>query len=259
MPGGLTTLFVRGLQNIEGTRVVESYPAGPELAGIRVNIYGRTAPVLLVSQLAGYQQINVQVSWVADVSVRPMIEVKQGGESAVVQEVPPGVFDAIYTDESGYAVAFHASDWSRISATSPARKGEWILFFASNLGKIDQAIEDGALSPETGMPLAFLNTNRDRLDYGLVNANSEGRNSYNPGGLLSCSESLAACGPPTLATGLLGLFFFRVYVYSTYAIPDTDRYGLILQRRLCSSDRFPCPDRQVISSRVALLHVAEPE
>ena len=44
VPGGLTSLFVRGLQNIEGTLVVEKYPAAPELAGVRVNIYGRPAP-----------------------------------------------------------------------------------------------------------------------------------------------------------------------------------------------------------------------
>ena len=44
--GGLTTLFVRGLK-VHGSVVKPaSYPAPAELGGVRVNIYGRPAPIL---------------------------------------------------------------------------------------------------------------------------------------------------------------------------------------------------------------------
>ena len=256
VPGGLTTLFVRGLQNIEGTTVVESYPAGTELAGVQVNIYGRSASVLLVSQLDGYQQINVQVSWIADVSVRPMIELRQGEEVTIVEDVPPGIFDAIYTDESGHAVAFHAADWSRITATNPARQGESILFFASNFGKLDRPMEDGSLAPEANTPSASVDSFSDTLGVRLVNPNLVGPEYYWVGTALC--DGFLLCRPP-LAAGLLGVFFLQVYLDRIDTSANPIPRALIIERRLCSSNRFPCPDLRVRTSQVALLHVAEPE
>ena len=186
-----------------------------------------------------------------------MIELSQREELAIVQEVPAGAFDAIYRDESGYAVAFHASDWSRITAASPAKEGEWILFFASNLGRLDRPLEDGALAPENNTPLASMDLSRDRLLVRLVDANLAGGTQYSDGGLVSCGAS-TVCQQP-LAAGLLGVFFIQVYVNWIYGRPGTIQHGLVIERRVCSSDRFPCPDLRVMSSRTALLHVAEPE
>ena len=111
VPGGLTTLFVKGLRGIDGTSVVTQYPAGPELvARVTVKIYGLPAPMLLVSQLDGYQQINVQVSWKADVTAKPAVEVRQGDTVAVVDAVPEGAFDALFAADDGSALAIKSSD-----------------------------------------------------------------------------------------------------------------------------------------------------
>ena len=141
MPGGLTTLFVKGLRGIEGTSVVTQYPAGPELvAGVTVKIYGLPVPVLLVSQLDGYHQINVQVSWKADVTVKPAVEVRQGGEVAVVDAVPEGAFDALYAGDDESALAIKSSDWSRVTADNPLRSGESFLLFGANMGPVTPAM-----------------------------------------------------------------------------------------------------------------------
>ena len=87
--GGLTTLFVRGL-TFDGASVKPENPPAFQLAGVRVNIYGRPAAILSMQNFEDCQAINVQVSWSADDSVKPAVEVMQDGRKAVVETVSLG-------------------------------------------------------------------------------------------------------------------------------------------------------------------------
>ena len=250
VPGGLTTLFVKGLRGIEGTSVVKEYPAGPELvAGVTVKIYGLAAPVLLVSQLDGYQQINVQVSWKADVTVKPAVEVRQGGEVAVVDAVPEGAFDALYAGDDESALAIKSSDWSRVTADNPIRRGEYFLLFGANMGPVTPAIGDGELTPDLDPPLVV--TSGFNYYYASVSV-------FGPPPERRLIRQSASTTCPQgcywrLASGLLGVFVMELKL--DYAYPPDYTYEVRAGFIKCPVFSFPCRQSVSRTSKALALHV----
>jgi uncharacterized protein (TIGR03437 family) len=158
-PGSLATIFCTGLQNISDLVVAPDYPYPRTLAGVKVSVNGTDAPILAVANIAGgsYQQINLQIPWEAKPGLA--IEVSQQGTTAnftAYQYYPWPVF---FIDSSGYGIAQHASDYRPVTQSDPARPGEWIVVYATNLGPVqNQPIDGYPAAPNVLAPIVLDNS-----------------------------------------------------------------------------------------------------
>jgi uncharacterized protein (TIGR03437 family) len=145
-PGGLASLFVRGL-SAAGTITPQGYPLPKELAGVSILVNGIPAPILAIANLPssdplGLQQINFQVPFEAAFGANTLpMEVRYQGISTFVQPrlVAPGIF----TLPDGSGAVQHASDFSLVTASNPAKKGEVIVVYVTGLGPVDPAVASG--------------------------------------------------------------------------------------------------------------------
>jgi len=101
-----------------------------------VQINNGIAPILSVSQLPGYQQINVQMPAERDAFHLPVTvwvtQSTEGGRAASLTADYPA-FGGFFTGADGYAVAQHASDHSPVTKTNPAHAGEVIGAYTAGL------------------------------------------------------------------------------------------------------------------------------
>ena len=141
-PGSLATAFCTGLTGFDGI-LTASAPLPFSLAGVQVSVGGKPAPILALANLGGYQQINFQVPWEA--SSNGEIAVALGSDRGTL--IPPVNlrWDVLFVDAAGSIVAQHASDYRPVTTLDPARPGEWIITYATNLGAVDH-------TPATGFP-----------------------------------------------------------------------------------------------------------
>ena len=161
-PGSLASIFCTGLQNLPGLVAAQGYPLPRELAGVTVTVNGIGAPLLAIANLAAgsYQQINIQIPWAA---AAPLVfEVRQAGAAA---RFTPSVNDGwgvFFVDSSGDAIAQHASDYRLVTRSDPARSGEWVVVYATNLGPVQNQPADGypadlnVLAPVVADPSPYL-------------------------------------------------------------------------------------------------------
>ena len=149
LPGSLASIFCTGLQNIGGLVAAQEYPLPRTLSAVRVTVNGVEAPLLAIADLAGgaYQQINVQVPWGATVSAGLVVNVSQNGASAHFTMDPQSPWPVFFVDTSDYAIAQHASDYRLVTPSDPARPGEWIVLYATNLGAVQNQPLDGFPAP----------------------------------------------------------------------------------------------------------------
>jgi uncharacterized protein (TIGR03437 family) len=149
-PGGLASLFVRGL-SATGTITPQGYPLPKELAGVSILVNGIPAPILAIANLPssdplGLQQINFQVPFEAAFGANTLpMEVRYQGISTFVQPrlVAPGIF----TLPDGSGAVQHASDFSLVTPSNPARNGEVIVAYVTGLGPVDPAVASGVPAP----------------------------------------------------------------------------------------------------------------
>jgi uncharacterized protein (TIGR03437 family) len=144
-PGSLASVFCTGLTGIQGIEVAQGNPLPRTLAGIRVTVGAIDAPILAVADFGSYQQINFQVPW--ETSTGPSLVISQDASSARMDNVLPSPFGGFFMDAARYAVVQHAVDFQLVTPDNPARPGEWVVAYASNLGPVT--------SPQlTGVPAA---------------------------------------------------------------------------------------------------------
>jgi uncharacterized protein (TIGR03437 family) len=123
--------------------VAQGYPLPRILAGVTVTVNGIDAPILAIANIAAgsYQQINVQIPWEA----KPRLEFDVSQQSATAH-FAPSVYDGwgvFFVDSSGYAIAQHASDYRPVTQSDPAKSGEWVVVYATNLGPVQNQPADG--------------------------------------------------------------------------------------------------------------------
>jgi uncharacterized protein (TIGR03437 family) len=142
-PGSLASIFCTGLQNISGLIAAQDYPYPRTLAGVKVTVNGVDAPILAVANIGGgsYQQINLQIPW----EVKPglAIDVSQPGMTAHFTTYQYSPWPVFFVDSSGYAIAQHTSDYRPVTQSDPAKPGEWIVVYATNLGPVQNQPSDG--------------------------------------------------------------------------------------------------------------------
>jgi uncharacterized protein (TIGR03437 family) len=145
-PGGLATIFCSNLQGIRGVVRATSFPLPHELAGVSVFVSGFPAPLLAVADVNGQQQINFQVPYEIAGLFSADVVVKQNGNWAMATVrfdiSPPGVFQW----NGGYGAIQHAADYSLVTPSNPAVRGEAVIVYATGLGAVEP-------TPETGLPV----------------------------------------------------------------------------------------------------------
>ncbi|MDR3700957.1 MAG: SBBP repeat-containing protein [Candidatus Sulfopaludibacter sp.] len=149
LPGGLASLFVRGL-NLTGTVIGSGSRLPTELAGVSILVGGVAAPILAVAPVPdSMEQVNFQVPFEAASNT---VEIRYQGSSvvAVPQYVAPGIF--ILSD--GTPAIEHAADYSLVTPSNPAHSGEAIIVYATGLGKVTPAGVSGvpASGPASVVP-----------------------------------------------------------------------------------------------------------
>lgn len=167
-PGSLGAIFCLGLKDIHGTIAANSVPLPRELAGVRVTIGGAPAPLLSVSAVNGYFQINVQTPQEAQFDERwdpqrvdVRIEQVAGPDQSRVAEgaatLPlrpkPGEFFMLSFGQSdsayvyGQPAVFRASDFSLITSGNPARRKDILVAFATGLAPTEPVVPTGVAAP----------------------------------------------------------------------------------------------------------------
>ena len=157
-PGGLASLFVHGL-NVSGVVTAGGYPLPTEMAGVSILINGTPAPLVALAGLSSsMQQINFQVPFAANPAnpanaAANLVEVRYQGTSTFI--VPEIVGPGIFLLSDGTPAIQHASDYSLVTASNPARKGETIIIYLTGLGPVSPPMASGV--PATGAATANCN------------------------------------------------------------------------------------------------------
>jgi uncharacterized protein (TIGR03437 family) len=148
-PGGLASIFCTGLQDIAGVIVAQEQPLPHMLAGVKVTVNGVEAPILAIAQGEGgaYQQINLQIPWATKNTSGMEFEVSQKGAYGHGFPVGSGDWPVFFVDSTGYGIAQHGSDYRPVTARDPAKPGEWIVVYATNLGPVQNQPADGLPVP----------------------------------------------------------------------------------------------------------------
>jgi uncharacterized protein (TIGR03437 family) len=145
-PGGIATIFGRNLAAT--TEAAQTLPLPTKLGGVRVRFDGYDAPLFYVSPT----QINVQIpfeltGYSSSVEIErdtpngPMVS---AASPAALSTGAPGIF-TYSGDGRGPGLVFH-SDFSPVTADSPARPGETLIAYVTGLGTVDNPVATGAVS-----------------------------------------------------------------------------------------------------------------
>ncbi len=130
-PNGLVSLF--GLRLSEEIQVAETIPLPTSLAGVKVDVNGKPAGLLLVSP--GQINLHLPPDVAGDEAVFQVTQPLGTSEPVRVRLAPtsPAIF-SVSQGGLGSAVVTHA-DFELVSAASPARGGEVVIVFLTGLGQ----------------------------------------------------------------------------------------------------------------------------
>jgi uncharacterized protein (TIGR03437 family) len=145
-PGEIATIFGTHLSSAQGVVRATAVPLPRQLSGSSVTISGILAPLFAVANVDGHEQINLQAPFEIAGQTSVPIVINDNGITSQPVQVP--VMDAqpgIFTSDGMNASALHGADYSAITPSSPAMKGETVIIFATGLGLVSP-------SPGTGNP-----------------------------------------------------------------------------------------------------------
>jgi uncharacterized protein (TIGR03437 family) len=158
--GGLASVFGLGVAPVQGIIRAETLPLPTELAGVRVLVDGRPAPILAVASQP-QEQVNFQVPWETSPG-RAQIQVEVAGLPGLpievdIQPAAPAMFTA-FSGGLSVAAALRANYQSLVVCQRgpfgilicpQARPGEVILLYVTGLGAVTYPPETGAGAPDT--------------------------------------------------------------------------------------------------------------
>ncbi len=148
-PGGLATIFGTHLtRNLGGIVQNTSVPLPSSLAGTSVTIGGKVAPVFQVVNLAGQEQISVQVPFDAPPGSAVPVVLNNGFGTVTVPIVVSMALPGVFEIGQKQAAALHAN-FTLISAAQPAAPGETVIVFCTGLGAVTPAGVTGAAASST--------------------------------------------------------------------------------------------------------------
>jgi uncharacterized protein (TIGR03437 family) len=147
-----TIVLISGASFAGSSLLASSIPLPTILGDTSVAFNGVAAPLFSVSDGQIYAQapFDLPAGFVASVQVK-----RGSAQSAMrtvnVAAVSPGIF--IVDQASGAGAVLHASDYSLVSGSSPARPGEDLLIYCTGLGPVVPAVRSGDMAPSVP-PLA---------------------------------------------------------------------------------------------------------
>jgi uncharacterized protein (TIGR03437 family) len=158
-PGSLLTLYVAGLR-IPGNWQAAGFPLPTNQFGIQVEFQSRTGEshagaLLAIANIAGMQQINVQVPW--ELPEVLSLKLSQGAADAVRDNFETYWGD-FFVDAFGNALAFHENTGLPVTAVNPAHSSEAVLLYLTNVPFRPKVV------PATAEPI---DANRPASDYAV--------------------------------------------------------------------------------------------
>jgi uncharacterized protein (TIGR03437 family) len=142
--GSLGTVFVSGLIGKPGlVTAPSSSPLPYELADVRIDVNDAPAPILAVyippagSSAPGQVNFQMPLERNATGGADTIMFVSQKGAGRVQVALPIGsqtyLSEGFFADANGNVIAQHASDYSQVSAQSPAHPGETIIVYGNDI------------------------------------------------------------------------------------------------------------------------------
>jgi uncharacterized protein (TIGR03437 family) len=159
--GGLSTLFGLNLTTVTGVLVAEGMPLPTELAGTSVTVNGYPAPILSIANVNGLEQITIQTSYDLASNGSATVVVSNHGVSSYAAGVRINYTQPrIFTVDGFYGAIQHSSDFSLVTPSNPARRGEQVVIYGTGLGPVVPLVPAGQPAPAS--PLSWVN-----VAYGL--------------------------------------------------------------------------------------------
>ncbi|HYL76648.1 MAG TPA: choice-of-anchor D domain-containing protein [Bryobacteraceae bacterium] len=151
--GGLASIFGSNFVSGSQTGQASSLPLPLSLAGVSVSVGGVSAPLIYVSA----NQINFQVPFEVPAGLSAAIVVTANGVAspsvfAPMSDYGVGVFTYARTASTLDPIIVHNSTNQLITPSSPATPNEFLVVYATGVGKLTTAPRTGAASPSS--PLA---------------------------------------------------------------------------------------------------------
>ena len=151
-PGSAAVVFVSGVRSQPGVTAASAVPLPRELAGVRVSVNGRDAPLYAVANVNGAEQVNFQAPWETEPGTARMIVTRDAVASPSV-DVPVGAFQPGVFENTAEAIVVRVSDNTLVTAQRPLRAGEPVYLYATGLGPVQSNPGTGNAGPRN--PLAF--------------------------------------------------------------------------------------------------------
>jgi uncharacterized protein (TIGR03437 family) len=137
-PGSIGTIFCTGL-SVTGIVSAPGVPPPFSLSDVTVTVGGSPAPLFAVAALGGYQQINFQVPHETQVNVGTTgdtaeVAISQNGvQGKATANLAPQLGDFFRVGTTQYGIFQHSADYSLVTTTNPAKRGETIVAYATGL------------------------------------------------------------------------------------------------------------------------------
>ncbi|MCW5978923.1 MAG: hypothetical protein KIT09_12635 [Bryobacteraceae bacterium] len=146
-PGGLVTIFGRNLSPANGAVVTTQAPWPERLNGVAVTVGGFAARMYSLATFAGQEQISFQVPFEVPIAGNVNVAVDNNGSRSATVSVPLRAGQAGIFLIDGVNGAFLHPNFSVVTATNPATRGEALAAFLTGLGAVSPAVETGFPAP----------------------------------------------------------------------------------------------------------------
>jgi len=164
-PGGLASVFSQDLLSIDGTISASATPLPTEIAGVSVAINGIDAPLLVVSNIDGQDQINLQVPWETPTGPRAAsIDIYDGEDLVATFETDSYTEDPGIFTYRGYALAIRYANSRLVGRDNPVSPGDVIILYTTGLGPVSVDVPNGVPGPAD--PLAYTEDPFDATVFG---------------------------------------------------------------------------------------------
>ncbi len=149
-PGSASVVFTGGVR-LPGVTQAQAIPLPRELAGVRVSVNGRDAPLFAVVNSNGQEQVNFQTPWETESPTASVVVTRDGSASSPVEvgvhTLQPGIFEWNGVE----ALVVRAADNSLVTPARPLRTGEIVYLYSTGLGPVDANPGTGNAGPSASL------------------------------------------------------------------------------------------------------------
>jgi uncharacterized protein (TIGR03437 family) len=158
-PGSLATVFVAGVLDHPGIITADRIPLPSTLGGVSVIINGILAPLDVVSNVNGQEQVNFQVPFEIVGQSTASIVVMRGSTPSSAVNVPViELQPAIYTIDGTRSIIVHNADFTLVTPARPLESGESAFLYAAGLGRVGNQPLTGSSAPRVPLASALADT-----------------------------------------------------------------------------------------------------